>query len=213
MQIEYFGHACFRFTSQNGTSVVIDPFEKIGYELKKGLTASVLLLSHAHYDHSYREGVDAKYVLTKAEKTIVCGIPIEGVACFHDEKQGALRGENIAFCFCLDGLRVCHLGDLGERDVEAVCKRLPWIDVLCIPVGGKYTIDGKKAKEYVDKLSPRWAIPMHYKTPDSAIDIAGVEKFLSQYKKEEILQVEGEITLPIEKTQIIHMNKVHTNGK
>jgi len=90
-----------------------------------------------------------------------------------------LRGDNVIFCFELDGVRVCHLGDLGHRLDDKQLKEIGSVDVLLIPVGGVYTIDAKVATEVCDQLKPRVIIPMHYKTEKGLAGISGVEGFLS----------------------------------
>ena len=53
-------------------------------------------------------------------------------------------------------------------------------DVLLIPVGGNYTIDGAAAAAIVAEVHPRTVIPMHYKTPGLTVDIADASDFLSR---------------------------------
>ena len=60
------------------------------------------------------------------------------------------------------------------------------VDILLVPVGGKYTIDAEVAKEYVDRLMPSVIIPMHYKTDDIEIDIEGPDPFLDYFDKDDI---------------------------
>ena len=57
---------------------------------------------------------------------------------------------------------------------EEICK----VDVMLIPVGGNYTIDGKEAANYVLSTHPKIVIPMHYKTPNLDINVDSVDKFL-----------------------------------
>ena len=71
------------------------------------------------------------------------------------------------------------MGDFGEDCNSRVINALLGVDLLFIPVGGKYTIDSKTAKFYVDEIKPKAVIPMHYKIQGSNIDIKGVEEFLN----------------------------------
>ncbi len=41
-----------------------------------------------------------------------------GVASEHDEAAGTERGPNTIFVFELDGLRVAHFGDFGQRTLR-----------------------------------------------------------------------------------------------
>jgi L-ascorbate metabolism protein UlaG (beta-lactamase superfamily) len=68
--------------------------------------------------------------------------------------------------FSLDGLRVAHLGDFGQsslRDEQA--EAIGAVDLMFIPVGGGPTIGASDAAAIVDRLKPRWVVPMHYRTP------------------------------------------------
>ena len=181
MQITYLGHSCFLFESEAGVKLITDPYTRVGYELPKGLKADVILTSHGHFDHNYIEAINgAPLILDSAGKYSVCGIEVEGFDSWHDPKQGALRGKNVIFHFTIDGVRFCHFGDLGEGCNEDVADKLAGADVWLIPVGGKYTIDAVQALEYMEKLSPKVVIPMHYRPQDGALDIAPIENFLSK---------------------------------
>lgn len=74
-------------------------------------------------------------------------------------------GKNIIFAWKMDGLRLCHLGDLGHLLEEATVKGIGRVDVLMVPVGGVYTIDAAGALKVVEQLKPRLILPMHYRTP------------------------------------------------
>lgn len=212
MKIEYLGHACFRLTNKEGVSLIIDPYTKVGYELSQRYKADVALLSHAHYDHAYIEGVEVEEVIKTVKKCKIKGVEITGIESFHDEKQGTLRGKNIIFKINIDGVLVTHLGDLGERCTDETSKKIGKTDILLIPVGGTYTIDAYEAKKYVEKLSPKIVIPMHYKQSQDGIDVASAEEFLSLFSKEVVYFSGCEIKIEEERltkecTEIIYMER------
>lgn len=182
MKIEYFGHSCFRVTNGKGISVLTDPYTRVGYELPKGLRADIVTVSHGHFDHNAVGLVHAENVIDGAGRYAFNGGFVETIDSFHDEKQGALRGKNLIFKWETDGLCVCHLGDLGEPCNDELIEKIGAVDILLIPVGGKYTIDAKTAKEFVEKISPKVVIPMHYKPCDGTIDITDAEEFLGFYE-------------------------------
>jgi len=117
-------------------------------------------------------------VVSWAGRTTAKGIEVKGIASYHDEVGGELRGNNIIFCFELDGIRICHLGDLGHLLDDKQVKEIGSVDILFIPVGGYYTIDAKAATQVCSQLKPRVIIPMHYKTEKGIPNIVGVDKFL-----------------------------------
>lgn len=187
MKIEYFGHSCFRFTGKDGTSVLTDPYTGVGYELPTGISAQILLVSHGHFDHSATDKVQGEILFNKTGEFSYNGVEIVGVETDHDPENGRLRGKNILFTFMMDGISVCHLGDLGEPYSDEVATKIGGADILLLPIGGTYTIDFAQAKRYADKLSPKMAIPMHYRPKDGALDIATQIPFLEQYCENEIV--------------------------
>ena len=188
MKITYLGHSCFLFESKDRTKLIIDPYTRVGYELPNDLTADVVLISHGHFDHNYVQAIEGDYILfNKAGKYNIGSLDIEGFDSWHDPKQGALRGKNVLFHFTLDGIRFCHFGDLGEAYSEEVASKLKGADVFLIPVGGTYTIDANQAVEYIEKLSPKVVIPMHYLPDDGALDISPIEDFLAKFSENMII--------------------------
>lgn len=184
MQIKWFGHACFKLTSASGVVILIDPFDdSIGYKVPDS-EADIVTVSHGHYDHSNTEILKGDYtLLNKVGNFNVKDIPISGIQTYHDDEQGAKRGVNIAYVFEIDGLRICHLGDLGHLLLKSHLDMLGRVDVLMVPVGGVYTIDAKKAKEIVDQLKPAIAIPMHYKTPALNFELGKAEDFINSFSE------------------------------
>lgn len=194
MKIKWFGHSCFLITSESGVRILMDPFnEKVGYEVP-AVEADIVTTSHDHYDHNYVEAVrgDFKHIRTPGSHS-EHGIKIIGISTYHDKEKGAKRGTNIVFKYTVDGLNICHLGDLGHILTKEQIEDLGGVDILLLPIGGTYTIDHYEAVELMDLINPRLVIPMHYKTPDSNIDIDPLDKFLnhmSEYSETDANEVE-----------------------
>jgi L-ascorbate metabolism protein UlaG (beta-lactamase superfamily) len=106
------------------------------------------------------------------------GISFKGISTFHDPSKGSERGTNTIFIFSVDGIRVCHLGDLGHILSENELAEIGPVDLLLIPVGGYFTIDPKEATRVAEQLKPKVLIPMHFKTEKCGFPIAPVEDFL-----------------------------------
>lgn len=185
MRIKWLGHACFLLTSSGGFRVITDPYTVgggINYSPIKE-TADVVLVSHDHGDHNNVSTVQGKPEVVKGSGTKTVGrIPFRGVATSHDTSRGSERGPNTAFCFTLDNLNLCHLGDLGHALSPVQVTEIGAVDILFIPVGGFFTIDAVVAAQVCDQLKPRITIPMHFKTPKCVYPIAGVEDFLKGKK-------------------------------
>lgn len=196
MKIQWLGHSCFAITLTNGKTIITDPFgSKVGYPPPK-LPADIVTVSHQHFDHSAVKVIPGKPLTVEtAGRHELDGLVCTGVPSFHDEAGGSKRGSNIIFVIEAEGLKVCHLGDLGHLLEPGQIEKIGAVDVLLIPVGGFYTIGPAEAAKVVDQLKPRYVIPMHYKTKYLDFPIATAEPFLNNfpgYKKEAVLVVSGE---------------------
>ena len=198
MKIKYLGHSSFLLTESTGTAIVCDPYdEKVGFKMPK-VRADAVTVSHHHFDHDAVKNVEGNpVILDKEQGYELPGVVINAVKSFHDDVGGNKRGENVIFKFRMDGLDVCHLGDLGEECSPELIEAILPVNVLLIPVGGNYTIDAVMAKEYVDRIMPDVVIPMHYRVKGCEVDIDKVDEFISLAEDEgyEYEEREGEIEL------------------
>ena len=180
MKIKWFGQSYFLITSKDDTKIATDPFDrKLGYNVPY-VEADIVTISHDHYDHNCVSSVKGKFTcIDKPGIFITKGIEIVGIETFHDESRGKERGRNIIFNFNIDGLYVCHCGDLGHVLSDDHVAMIGKVDVLLLPVGGTFTVNAAKAFEVVKQLNPTVTIPMHYKTKAVSLPIDGVDKFVS----------------------------------
>ncbi|MGB5925781.1 MAG: MBL fold metallo-hydrolase [Dehalococcoidia bacterium] len=185
MKVKWLGHSCFLVTSKGGVRIVTDPYAVgggIDYSPIKE-TADVVVVTHGHDDHNNVSAVQGKPEVVRGDGTKTAkGIQFKGIATYHDASQGTQRGPNTVFCFTVDDISLCHLGDLGHVLSPGQVNEIGAVDILFIPVGGFYTIDAVVASQVCEQLKPRIAIPMHFKTPKCAYPIAGVEDFLKGKK-------------------------------
>jgi len=181
MKIKLLGHSAFLITSDKGVKIITDPYET-GPGWAYGViteSADIVTVSHDHFDHGNVAAVRGNpEVVRRAGRSTAKGMEIKGIASYHDEAKGRLRGNNTIFCFDVDGIRVCHLGDLGHLLDDRQVKEIGSVDILLIPVGGYFTIDAKAATQVCNQLKPRVIIPMHYRTEKGLPEIAGVDEFL-----------------------------------
>jgi len=185
MKIKWLGHACFLITSDGGLRVITDPYAVgggINYSPIRE-TADVVVVSHDHSDHNNVGTVQGKPEVVKGTGTKTAkGVQFRGVATSHDTSQGKQRGPNTVFCFTIDDIRLCHLGDLGHVLSPAQVTEIGALDILFVPVGGFFTIDAAVASRVYDQLKPKVVIPMHFKTPECGYTIGGVDDFLRSKK-------------------------------
>lgn len=181
MFIRWLGHSCFLLTSASGIRILTDPFnDQVGYPVPS-VEADIVTTSHGHYDHNYIQAVKGRFThLKEPGRYEVSGVGITGVFTFHDEAGGNKRGNNVVYLFDMDGIRVCHCGDLGHVPTAEQAREIGRVDVLLIPVGGTYTVDAAQAWETVQLLKPTVIIPMHYKTGWLKFPIDTVEPFVDQ---------------------------------
>jgi L-ascorbate metabolism protein UlaG (beta-lactamase superfamily) len=186
VEITWYGHAAFLITTGQGIKIITDPYKPGGSIVYRSIPdeADIVTVSHDHADHNYVEGLPGKpKVIKGAGRHEVKGIVVEGFASYHDASHGAQRGHNTIFTILADSIRVCHLGDLGHCLSNKEVRQIGQVDVLCIPVGGFYTIGPKEATRVADLLRPNLIFPMHVKTAKCNLPIEPVDAFL-QGKKE-----------------------------
>jgi L-ascorbate metabolism protein UlaG (beta-lactamase superfamily) len=184
MYITWIGHACFKIQDKltpDGITVVTDPFDKSIGLRAPNFEANIATVSHDHSDHNNTGSLRGDpYVINMPGEYDIKGVAIQGVASKHDDKEGKERGGNIMYRIEMEGITIAHLGDLGHELDPKQMEAVAGVDILLIPVGGKYTLDGKKAAEVVSQIEPRIVIPMHYKIDGLKLDIETAEKFIKE---------------------------------
>jgi L-ascorbate metabolism protein UlaG (beta-lactamase superfamily) len=197
LQLRWYGHSFFLLTTTAGTKVAFDPHAISEYGAPP-LSPDIVVMSHNHDDHNRKEilangdskDLKAFHGITQKGKAgewakideKVKDVRVRNVPTYHDAEEGAKRGKNSIFIIEADGLKICHLGDLGHELNEEQVAAIGAVDVLMVPVGGIYTINGETAKKVVAQLKPRlFVIPMHYGTRVYT-DILPPDEFLEGQK-------------------------------
>ena len=218
MQITTEGHSCFKLKGKQMT-VVMDPFsEEIGLPFAK-TSADIVTISHGHSDHSDLTKIigttahSEPLVIRHAGEYESGGVSVFGVRSWHDDQEGALRGDNIIFTVFIDGVSVCHLGDLGAELTPEQIAEIGEVDVLLVPVSGCATINQRQAIETIKALNPSYAIPMHYRTemhnPEMFAKFGTLEDFLNEYgmSPKPITKLEVDPTRFPEETELVILEK------
>lgn len=190
MKVKWLGHSAFLLTAEDGTKIITDP-----YETSEGLkygdideSADIVTVSHEHGDHNNVKAVKGNPQVVK-ESASIKGINIKAIKTKHDDKSGSERGENTVFCFEIDRVRVCHLGDLGHLLTDNQVVEIGKVHVLLLPVGGHFTIDAKNATQVTEQVRARNIIPMHFHNDKCLFPIGGIEAFLEN--KTNVIKVNG----------------------
>lgn len=177
MTITWLGHACFLLES-GGYRLLLDPYREVPGLPDTEAEADAVFCSHGHFDHAHTQHV-----------TLSGRGPgpfsVQEIPSFHDEVRGAKRGENCIRRFTAEDLTVVHLGDLGHQLDPRQLAAVGRADVLLLPIGGTYTLDGREAKAVVDAIAPRVVIPMHYRRGSVGFDVLEtLEAFLPLFPQE-----------------------------
>src|SRR3989344_5456089 len=199
--------------SKETCDIVIDPFdEKIGLKMPN-FSADVVLVSHGHPDHNNVKGVKGNPRTKGAEQSSHDGSPrtkeaeqsshdgspfiidnlgeyekngvfVQGIDSFHDDVEGKERGRNTIFIIEAEDMRFCHLGDFGQKELtDEQLDKIGRVDILMVPVGGTFTIDGHEAAKVIGQIEPKIVVPMHYALPKLKVELDEVEKFLKAMGK------------------------------
>lgn len=180
MDINWLGLSCFRIRGSQAV-IITDPFPpESGYTLGKQ-TADIVTISHAHVSHSYVQGVSGPPRVVKGPGEYeISGVLVLGLTTYHDAVKGQSRGKNIIYVFEVDGVTICHLGDIGHVIDDKSLEDMGKVDILMLPVGGVTTITAAMAAETIRKIEPKIVLPMHYKTPGSKLELDPVDAFLKE---------------------------------
>ncbi len=210
MTISWYGQSCFRIDTREAT-LAIDPFSKDIGLAPPHFKADMVLVTHSHPDHANVGAIPGEpRVIASPGEYEIKGVGIRGIPTFHDRSQGKDRGLNTIFRIDLaaEAIVLLHLGDFGEAAMrEETIEALGDVDVLFVPVGGTYTIDGETAAKVVHQIEPRLVIPMHYHLPGLKVKLAPVDEFLKAFGARNAERLEKLVIkkkdLPDEETRVV----------
>lgn len=210
MQIEWFGHSCFLLKSDSGITVLIDPFDStVGYDQPR-LACDCLLITHKHFDHNACDVVMGETLkIDSSGEYSIKGVQISGFESFHDNDGGALRGKNIIYKIIIDGVIICHMGDIGHIPSPELYEKLGSIDVLMIPTGGNFTINAKEAMEIINAISPNMILPMHYLTDKVNMNIDPINNFTDIANVHYDISRTGRNVISVEKNDLKKRTRIY----
>jgi len=211
MIIQWLGQSAFKIQDKELT-IAIDPHDKTGLKMPK-FQADLLLVTHDHEDHNNVKAIKGTpFIINGPGEYEVKNVFVYGLKAFHDNKEGTERGKITCYVIEINGIKIAHLSDLGQDNLnERQLSILEGVDILLIPVGGTYTINGTGAVKIISQIQPRIIVPMHYKIPGLKIKLEPVETFLKEFgvndpEKMDKLKIQKK-DLPQEETKVIILNK------
>lgn len=204
MRISYLGHSAIKIRAKKAT-VVMDPFSKASVGFSMGETqAQIVVCSHKHSDHCSPDGIKNNdyFLISGPGEYELHQVSIKGIESFHDGQKGAARGKNTIFILEAEGIRICHLGDLGCFLKEKQIDQINGVDVLIIPVGGHYTIGPEEAVKVINQVEPLIVVPVHFKTKEHKKEAFEKLATLSDFLKEMGGKVREENKLILSKSNL-----------
>ena len=156
VEITWFGHSFFQITSSSGIWIITDPFRYMGYPMPE-VRPDVVTVGKETRNHSNVNlakgdplilrglkpwGIEWNEVNVTFRDVLIYSVPIH-TRSWYEHLKGA------AFVFEMDGLCICHTGDVGEPFNEDQLDLLGHIDVLLVPIGGSYTMGPANARKVV----------------------------------------------------------------
>lgn len=164
MRVDYLAHSCF-LLDHSGYRVLFDPYpDHIGYPALRVRDPDLIVVSHDHFDHNAVDQVPGRATVVRGIAQRTYGpLTVGGAIGWHNDEDGS---EPVSLTLLeWAGRRLAHFGDLGcplDAEQQALFADL---DLLLLPCGGDFTLDGQAAARLVERLKPKIVIPMHYQTP------------------------------------------------
>lgn len=184
MELTWYGLGCFRIVERGYPAVVLDPFneDETGLMLPRSraeiVTSSVLLDDPQQTRWKGLRGIS--HTLAGPGEYEIGGLFITGVATFRDHKRGAEAGQNVVFSVNINGVVVCHLGELGHTPTQMQVEAMGAVNVLLIPVGLHGGMSPTMVSEIVSMVEPDIVVPMNYRTPGLKLTRNPVDRFLKE---------------------------------
>jgi L-ascorbate metabolism protein UlaG (beta-lactamase superfamily) len=219
MKVKWLGHAATLITSDSGIRIITDPYQPGYHARPDGILfyseikelADIVVVSHEHPDHNYVVTIPGNPVIVRGaeirgkEAITVKGVAFKGVPTLHDDVGGTLMGENTITCFEVDGLRICHTGDIGHVLSDKQVAEIGEVDVLLLLIGllkgqgerrfkiddkghripapfSAYVIDADVADRVYEQLGAKVTIPIHYSNERCSFKLIGIDSFLLEKK-------------------------------
>lgn len=180
MHISWYGQSCFKILGKDITLITDPPDKKIGLN-PPGIKADIVTISHNHLSHNNYGKIRGEFEIidTPGEYNIK-GVNIFGVSTFHDKCKGKKLGLNTIFIIEMEKIKICHLGDLGDKLSDYQLDSVDGVDILMVPTGENNLISIKEVVEIINVIEPKIIIPMHYKIPGLKNKLSSLNRFCDE---------------------------------
>jgi L-ascorbate metabolism protein UlaG (beta-lactamase superfamily) len=184
--VRWLGNSCFLVTSKDGRRVLIDPFSRRwAREDRYGLAepriaADIVFVTHEDSDHNALDIIPGSFFVVRGDlpEQEIFGVKVRSMNTFHGVMNGTVVKDNSVFIFTIDGISFCHMGDFFAFKHRSQPEMMKGVDVLMVPIGGRFSLDWTGAWEIIDNVGPKVAIPMHYDEFGRRGDVLSVDGFV-----------------------------------
>ena len=203
MEITWLAHCCVRIKT-NKVTILTDPYPD-NKETRLGkVEPDIVTISNMDPNHSRMDGLEkAKLTIDGPGEYAMSGVYIKGVMTSQGSDD-PVEHRNTTYFMEIEGLKLCHLGDLKTPISDTIASQFSPIDVLFLPSGG--SLEPSYVTYIVQTLGPRIVIPIHYKVPGLTSDLNSLDtitKELGSTPQEPLAKVQcTSTTLPATSTLI-----------
>ena len=197
MKIKWFAHAAFLLEG-DGLRIITDPYmpSRMGFAPITEPADIVIRSSADDNAHCYAEMIPGQPVVVTATEIGPDGhrigdLTIAGIPAQESLVHKETPRDNALYRFSLEGLRIAHFGDLGNRLTPEQLAALAGADVCLVPTGGPPTIELDDLCDALRLLRPRLTIPMHYQLVGSKIRMLPVTAFTQRFPADQVTWLDG----------------------
>lgn len=160
--------------------LVTDPYPGSQRGATGKTTPSIVTVSNHHPNHNHLEGLpDDCHVIDGPGEYAISGTYVRGIMTPQASGQ-ALENRNTAYFVEIEGLRVCHPGDLTSNLSGQHIDEVTPVDLLFVPAGGGCTLEASAIGDLIQTLNPRIVVPMHFKIAGSPEGLDDLGPFLRE---------------------------------
>ena len=164
MDITWMGRRCFSIRGRDVT-ILTDPYGNVADRLGKGPKVRAVTCSLEEMDCNLPPDEDkTRRVIRGPGEYETAEVQITGVGTVHGS-QGPEAGEvaggrNTVYSIEIEGIVMCHLGDLQQALTSEQVERLGNVSILMVPVGSLSSL--KASTDTIGLMEPRLVVPMDY---------------------------------------------------
>jgi len=197
MRIKWFAHASFLIEG-DGLRIITDPYhpEELGFPPITETADIVIRSSADDLGHCFAEMVPGSPQVVTATEIINGGATVRGLQITAIPVRESLIHkdsplDNGMYRFALEGIKIAHLGDVGNPLTDEQLEALAGADILFVLAGGPPTIELNDLYQAINVLKPPVVIPMHYHLPGTKVKMLPVTELTGRFPDEQVTWLDG----------------------